>query len=40
LALFYEKKGETEKAREQLNYILAKINPNYEAAIEKLKNLK
>jgi len=40
LALFYEKKGEIDKAKEQLNYILEKINPNYEGAIEKLKTLK
>jgi len=40
LALFYEKKGEINQAKEQLNYILEKINPNYEGAIEKLKTLK
>jgi len=40
LALFYEEKGEIGKAREQLRYILEKINPNHEMAIEKLKNLK
>jgi len=40
LALFYEQKNEIEKAKEQLNYILEKINPDYEAVIEKLKTLK
>lgn len=40
LALFYEGKGEIEKAQEQLRYILEKINPDHEMAIEKLKNLK
>lgn len=40
LALFYEKKGEIKQAKEQLNYILEKINPNHETALEKLKNLK
>ncbi len=40
LALFYEQKGEIDKAKEQLNYILEKINPHHEAALEKLKNLK
>jgi len=39
LALFYERKNEIEKAKEQLKYILEKINPNYEEAIEKLKSL-
>ncbi len=39
LALFYERKNEIEKAKEQLRYILEKIDPNYEEAIEKLKNL-
>lgn len=40
LALFYEKKGEIDQAKEQLDYILEKINPNHETALEKLKNLK
>jgi len=40
LALFYEQKNEIDKAKEQLNYILEKINPNHETALEKLKNLK
>jgi len=40
LALFYEKKDEIDKAKEQLNYILEKINPSHEAALEKLKTLK
>ena len=40
LALFYEKKGQNAKAKEQYQYILEKINPNYEPAIEKLKKLK
>jgi len=40
LALFYEQKGEIDKAKEQLNYILEKINPNHETALEKLKTLK
>lgn len=39
LALFYEQKGEIQKAKEQLEYILEKINPQHEAAREKLKNL-
>jgi O-antigen ligase len=40
LALFYEQKKEIDKAKEQLNYILEKINPNYQTAIEKLEKLK
>jgi len=40
LALFYEEKKEITKAKEQLNYILEKINPNYQTAIEKLEKLK
>ena len=40
LALFYEKKDQNAKAKEQYQYILEKINPNYESAIEKLKKLK
>jgi len=40
LGLFYEKKKQIAKAKEQYQYILEKINPNYEPAIEKLKKLK
>jgi Flp pilus assembly protein TadD len=39
LALFYEQKGDRQKAEEQLKYIIEKINPNYELAGEKLKEL-
>jgi len=39
LALFYEKDGKIEEAREQLEYILEKIDPNHEAAKEKMKEL-
>jgi len=40
LALFYEKKSQNAKAKEQYQYILEKINPNYEPAIEKLKKFR
>jgi O-antigen ligase len=40
LGLFYEKQGKIDKAREQFQYIIEKINPNYEPAVEKLKTLK
>ncbi|MGB9706883.1 MAG: tetratricopeptide repeat protein, partial [Microgenomates group bacterium] len=39
LALIYEQQGEKNKAREQLEYILEKINPASEKAKEKLKEL-
>jgi hypothetical protein len=39
LALFYEQKGRREEAKKQLEYILQNINPNYQLAIEKLKEL-
>lgn len=39
LALFYEQQGEKNKAKEHLEYILEKINPNSQPAIEKLKGL-
>lgn len=37
LSLYYELQGEREKAKEQLRYILQKINARYQPAIEKLK---
>jgi len=40
LGLFYEKQGKIDKAKEQFQYIIEKINPNYEPAVEKLKTLK
>lgn len=40
LALFYEEKGELAKAKEQLEYIVTKITPNYEPALEKLKKIR
>lgn len=39
LALFYEKKGMIKEAKEQLNYILEKINPAYKQAKDKLEEL-
>jgi len=40
LALFYEEKKEMDKAKEQLEYIVTKISPNYEPALEKLKKIR
>ncbi len=40
LALFYEERKEIEKAKEQLNYILEKIDPHHESTITRLKILK
>ncbi|MCJ7804149.1 O-antigen ligase family protein [Patescibacteria group bacterium] len=40
LALFYEQKGEIDKAKEQLGYILEKISPQHETARQKLEELK
>jgi len=40
LGLFYEKQGKIDKAKEQFQYIIEKINPNYEPVVEKLKTLK
>ena len=39
LALMYVDKGEKEKAKEELNYILEKINPNDEAVQKELNDL-
>jgi len=39
LALFYEKKNEKEKAKQELQFILDKIDPNFQLAKEKLKSL-
>ncbi len=39
LALFYEQEGNLEKAKEELNYILEKINPNNQTVKEKLEEL-
>jgi len=39
LALLYEQKGEIGKAKEQLEYLVEKINPYSRSAIEKLKEL-
>ena len=40
LGLFYEKQGKIDKAKEQYQYILEKINPQDEQVLEKLKKLK
>ena len=39
LALFYEKTSQKEEARQQLRFILEKIDPNFELATQKLKSL-
>jgi len=39
LALFYEKEDKIDQAKEQLEYILEKIDPNNQTAIAKLKEL-
>jgi len=39
LALFYEQKGQIEKAKDQLNYILEKVNPKNKAVKKKLEEL-
>ena len=40
LALFYEGKGDKQKEKEQLKYILEKINPGNQSAKDKLKEIK